>query len=501
MEINTSTRVLALITFVVYSVVCIVLGAYKKKGTKESFGKSYFSAGGNLGGLTNGLLLAAGLCSGGMFLSNPGLAHSWGLYWVVCMGTYAFTGLLCNSVVNTKLKVVCGRINAVSFGSALQHRYNNNQIIAWYTPLAIILFTGLFLYQQITSGAKLMESLTGLPYIWGLIIFGVVILLYTLLGGGKGASRVAVFQGAIMTITTIALTIGVVSAVRGEFGTVQSAFENLAATSPSVVSPVATFSFFVLASMLFQVGFSSCIGKDSVAQAIKVKDGKSMHDSTILSMILCMLWGIVMPLIGTLGRTIFPDITSDTVVPYTALATLPGVFAGIVGAGVTAAIHSTVTFHLLNINSSIVMDIYQNLIKKGNVEDSKLKRVNTIAMVIVVICMVAFAIKPPALIGIINIFSIGGGAAAFFLPLLFGLWWDRANEWGALASMVGGIGYYFLATYVKSFAFGFNALIPALVFGTIMMVVVSLLTPAPKYDILDVWFGVGETVHREERDR
>lgn len=143
MEVSRIARILAIITFAVYSILCIVLGNIANRRTKEGFGKSYFAAGGNLGGFVNGMLLAASLCSGGMFLSNPGLAHSWGLMWVICMSTFTFTGLICNSVTNTKLKIVCSRINAFSFGAVLQHRYNNNKFIAWYTPLSVIIFTGM----------------------------------------------------------------------------------------------------------------------------------------------------------------------------------------------------------------------------------------------------------------------------------------------------------------------------------------------------------------------
>ena len=141
----------------------------------------------------------------------------------------------------------------------------------------------------------------------------------------------------------------------------------------------------------------------------------------------------------------------------------------------------------------MVMDIYDGLIKKGTATDAQLKRVNTVVVIIVVAITVGFAIQPPALIGVINNFAIAGGACAFFMPVLFGVWWKRANKYGCIAFMVVGIGYYLAATAVPSLALGLLPLIPSLVLACVAMVVVSLATPAPDSETLDVWFGVGRS--------
>lgn len=90
-----------------------------------------------------------------------------------------------------------------------------------------------------------------------------------------------------------------------------------------------------------------------------------------------------------------------------------------------------------------------------------------------------------------------GGACAFFMPVLFGVWWKRANKYGCIASMVVGIGYYLAATSVPALAFGMLPLVPALVLACVAMVVVSLATPAPDLETLDVWFGVGRSCVKE----
>ena len=85
------------------------------------------------------------------------------------------------------------------------------------------------------------------------------------------------------------------------------------------------------------------------------------------------------------------------------------------------------------------------------------------------------------------------------MPLLFGVWWKRANVYGCVASMVVGIGYYLASTAVPALALGVLPLIPSLVLACVALVVVSLVTPAPSAETLDVWFGVGRTCIKPQR--
>lgn len=195
-----------------------------------------------------------------------------------------------------------------------------------------------------------METVTGLPYVTGPIIFGAILLVYTVLGGTKGTVAVSIFQGFVMTVTTVALAIGIYVAVRNEWGSVQAGFQNLAQTSPSHLTPTASFGYLGLASFLFLTGVSGNIGANNVAQATKIGTSKNLHNTTALSLAFVCFWSMVMPTLGTIGRTIFPDVLSDSIIPFSSLVVLPPIFAGIVVAGVTAAIHSTLAFQLININ-------------------------------------------------------------------------------------------------------------------------------------------------------
>ena len=72
--------------------------------------------------------------------------------------------------------------------------------------------------------------------------------------------------------------------------------------------------------------------------------------------------------------------------------------------------------------------------------------------------------------------------------MLFSLFWKRINRAGAIAGMVSGAGMVFLWKLVISKlggAFAIYELLPAFIFSSICIVVVSLITAPPSKEILD----------------
>ena len=153
------------------------------------------------------------------------------------------------------------------------------------------------------------------------------------MGGAKGQSVVSIFQGMVMTVTTIALTIDVMAAVNGSFGNLETAFRGLESTdSPTVLTPFANFGLAGLGSYLFLTGMSGNIGSNNAAQATKFGSSKSLHRSIIMTICFVGFWSISMPILGSICGTIFPDAASDSIIPYTAMSVFPPAFAGNIGA-------------------------------------------------------------------------------------------------------------------------------------------------------------------------
>ena len=119
------------------------------------------------------------------------------------------------------------------------------------------------------------------------------------------------------------------------------------------------------------------------------------------------------------------------------IAGLPYVISGLVAAGGLAAALSTADGLLLTIANALSHDLYYKMIDPNA---STQKRVTISKILLLVVALVAAyvtSLKPGDILFLVGAaFSLA--AAAFFPALVLGVFWKRANKWGAIAGMVAG---------------------------------------------------------------
>jgi cation/acetate symporter len=186
------------------------------------------------------------------------------------------------------------------------------------------------------------------------------------------------------------------------------------------------------------------------------------------------------------------------------IAGLPYVVSGLVAAGGLAAALSTADGLLLTIANALSHDLYYKMIDP---RASTARRVTVSKILLLVVALIAAWVtsyKPGNILFLVGAaFSLA--ASAFFPALVLGVFWKRANKWGALAGMVAGLGtcmYYMSVTYpffrdllgvtapIAEYQwFGMNAIsagVFGLPVGMVTIVIVSLLTPAPDKEVQDL---------------
>ena len=171
--------------------------------------------------------------------------------------------------------------------------------------------------------------------------------------------------------------------------------------------------------------------------------------------------------------------------------------SGLVAAGGLAAALSTADGLLLTIANALSHDLYYKMIDPNA---STSRRVSVSKALLVVVALVAAyvtSLKPGDILFLVGAaFSLA--ASAFFPALVLGVFWRRANKWGAIAGMVAGLGlcmYYMVQTYPFFGGVAANqwfnmAPISAGVFGVpvgiLTIIVVSLLTPEPSKQVQEL---------------
>lgn len=131
------------------------------------------------------------------------------------------------------------------------------------------------------------------------------------------------------------------------------------------------------------------------------------------------------------------------------LVGLPYVVSGLVAAGGLAAALSTADGLLLTIANALSHDIYYKMVDP---HASTTKRVTVAKILLLVVAVIAAwvtSFKPGNILFLVGAaFSLA--MSGLFPALVLGIFWKRANKWGAIAGMLVGLGvcgYYMFTTY------------------------------------------------------
>jgi sodium/proline symporter len=229
-----------------------------------------------------------------------------------------------------------------------------------------------------------------------------------------------------------------------------------------------------------------------------IRKTKELTTSRRIATVWCFISMAAAVLIGLLGRSI-ADVAKDP-----ALLTSSGaenvfiqlakllfhpLVAGIVLAGILAAAMSSSDSYLLIASSAVSKNIYQGILKKKATE-KQVMFVSRITLLVIALFGIVIAWNKESNIFKIVSFAWAGFGATFGPLMLFSLFWKRTTRWGAVAGMVGGGGMVFFYKLVVRVAladtmFNIYELLPAFLFSSLLIVVVSLLTQKPEQGILD----------------
>ena len=206
--------------------------------------------------------------------------------------------------------------------------------------------------------------------------------------------------------------------------------------------------------------------------------------------------GIIGYSVSAAGKIPFLTTSADAetiIIKLSDLMSRHGVFlaimAGIILSGILAATMSTADSQLLAAASSVSQDLMQGFFGMKLSEKAAMYVARFTVVAIAVIGMF-LAWDPNSSVFRVVSFAWAGFGAAFGPVVLFALFWKRANKWGALAGMAAGGIMVFVWKYLiapMGGAWSIYELLPAFLVNCVVLVVVSLATPAPEKEITDVF--------------
>ncbi len=481
-----------LVTLTLYFVLMVIIGVYAWWRTADT-SEGFLLAGRDLSPPVTALSAGASDMSGWLLLGLPGAMYVAGL-----SAAWIAIGLLVGAWANWLLVAPRLRAQSEALGNALTipeflaNRFPGSALALRVTSaLVIVLFFAVYTASGLVGGGKLFETAlaallpteTGLsPYLLGVVITALVVLIYVSLGGFLAVSLTDVVQGCIMFMALVAMPLVVLFGPGGGSGA------SVAAVNvPGFLSLTeGVTALGVISAVAWGLGY---FGQPHIIvrfMALKrVEDMPTARRIGMSWMIVCLLGAIGVGLAGRAYAQRNGIVVDDPETIFIVLADLlfHPLVTGFLFAALLAAIMSTVSSQLLVTSSSLTEDFYRLFLRK---EASERESVNASRVFIVLVSIAAAIIaSDPAseVLGLVAHAWAGFGAA--FGPLiLLALTWDRMTGAGAVAGLVAGAGV--VAAWIAlgwdsalpGMGEGLYEIVPGFIAAWIAIVVVSRLTAA-----------------------
>ena len=474
---------------VLYLGIMAFIGWYAGRKT-NSIG-DFFVLSGKAGVVVSGIAYFSTQFSMGTFLGTPGTIYGVGYAGMaISVPGAVFCMILPALLIGRKLITLGHKYGFLTMADYLTDRYHSKNM-SGVLGVMMLFFLVPMMGAQIIGAGVIVHVFTGLPEWVGVVGMGIIVILYCMSGGMKGAMMTDVIQGSLMIATAVVTFI--VSVVMG------GGFSNINHTLQSMNEAYLTFpgangympwTYYVSNIVLWS--FFTMGQPHLFTKFFAMKDHKTMFKAILLGTAGMFFSATLIEWAGVNGIASIQNIEkADQIIPMILQRGLNPFLASIFIAGIVAAGMSTIDGILVTTTGAVTRDIYQKIINKDATDENvmKLSKVVTVIIGIIVIC---FGVFQPGSIFEINLFAFSG-MAIFVVPILFGIYWKKATAKGAVAAVIAGIISLLLFTLnpsVKALAMGFHALFPTTIIASIVMIVVSKFTKTPPQETIDRHFTV-----------
>ena len=198
-----TNTILILITIVVYLAGMVTIGAIFTRKNKNT--ADFYLGGRKLGPFVTAMSAEASDMSSWLLMGLPGVALIAGL----AEASWTAIGLAIGTYINwlivaKRIRVYSSKLNAVTVPEFFSKRFGDNAgILKTIAAIIIIIFFIPYTASGFSACGKLFESIFGIPYLTAMIVSGIVIVIYTALGGFLAASTTDFIQSIVMTMAII----------------------------------------------------------------------------------------------------------------------------------------------------------------------------------------------------------------------------------------------------------------------------------------------------------
>src|SRR5918998_4468763 len=338
----------------------IATWAFNQRRAVQIGGKSleYYIAGRSLGWFLLVFTLLASAASAGTYIGGPGFGYEWGYGWVLAAMAQGPAVLMVLGVLGKKFAIVARKLHALTVTDFLRPRYESHVVVI-LASIGIVASLMVYMSAQFVGGARILQEITGVPYVWLVIIFAGIVAFYTSVGGFRADAISDALQGVIMLFGGVVLWIVVLAATGG----MTDVTGELKQRHPALLTlpGAGYFTILLLFSFFVVFGLVPAALPHLTVRAMSYQDTASVHKAIYIGPIIMAIFTLGFIGMGPVARVFYPELAvGDLAVPRMMMEVLPGLVAGALFAAPMAAIMSTVDSMILVVSSAIIRDLYMN---------------------------------------------------------------------------------------------------------------------------------------------
>ena len=481
-----------IVTFAIYLIAMIAIGFYAWYSTRTF--DDYILGGRSLGSYVTAMSAGASDMSGWLLMGLPGA-----LYLNGASEAWIAIGLLMGAWANWRyvagpLRLYTERTNnALTLPDYFTHRFaDDKRILRVFSALVILLFFAVYCASGIVAGARLFESVFGVPYAQALWYGAAATILYTLIGGFLAVSWTDTVQATLMLFALLLTPIMVIVA-NGGFDASLEVIKQVDPTRLEWVGKGGVIA--IVSSVAWGLGY---MGQPHILARFMAADSVASIPRArrigMTWMTLCLLGSVAVGFFGiawfganpTLAGTV--DANSERVFILLAEQLFNPWIAGILLSAILAAVMSTLSCQLLVCSSALTEDFYRGFLRK-NASSRELVWVGRTSVLLIALVAIAIASNPESRVLGLVAYAWAGFGASFGPVILLSLYWKRINRNGALAGMVVGATTVILWKQTGSALY---EIVPGFIASMIAIVLISLLTRAPPAEVQATSEAVGK---------
>ncbi len=494
-------RTLVLVAALAIVAISFAIGWWAKRRVTSA--QTYFGATALFGPFTIALSSMAAVASAFALVGVPGLIYQTGntiSLWM--LGSPAFAlGYL---ILGKRVRAMAELGPVATLGDVSDLRFDRHRGIK--LMLSLVLFVGCVAYlaSQIKAGADLFAHLLGWsPAAAALAIFG-VLTLYTVISGEVGGLLTQAFQGLIMVIAGLILTVAFFAlcggpgavleavAVAGTVGTGATA----KSFGPDLLDAWGTLPGGVALAWVV-IPALGVIGQPQVITRMYAL--KDPRDLPRLSLYVTLAHMVVAFMVVTVGLGALYLVASGRIAPLAspdqaiyAFADYLGVYAQVfVYAAVLAAAMSTSSLFLSLAGGLLSRDLPSAL--GFELSPARQVALSRVAVVALGLAAIAFALTSGNLVAILGAFGFGTLMSATLPVFVVGLLWKGASRQGVFAGLVIALVYNVVSLVLDRQGFRYPGGVPwylnVVAAAVVVTIVVSLFTRGSANENLDPRVG------------